>query len=242
MKKTRLAAGALLIAGAVLVNVPYAVLIASFGYPDVLRAPAGEILSRFAAGGPPLIWAWLCFAWAGLPILFGILLLPHVLRAESPSDTGRISGGLAVFFGAAGAMAQILGLLRWAFVVPGLARLYADPQSSASTREAALVVFQAVHSYGGIALGEHIGQIFTIIWTVLVSFSFLRARLLFRWLAFSGFGVACVYFLAQGELISTAIPGFPSWGAAGLIGSLLWIAWLIALGANLLLAGRKHLR
>lgn len=44
--------GALLITGALLVNLPYSLLIMNFDYPDILRQPAGEILSRFAAGGP----------------------------------------------------------------------------------------------------------------------------------------------------------------------------------------------
>lgn len=127
LKHTRQTTGILFILGAVLVNVPYTLLIMNFDYPDILRKSAGEILERFAAGGSSLIWTWLAFTWVGLPILFGILLLPKVLNDESPT------GLLALFFGAAGALVQIVGLLRWPFVVSILARSYTDPRASVAT-------------------------------------------------------------------------------------------------------------
>jgi hypothetical protein len=228
IKRTRQTTGILFILGAVLVNIPYTLLIMNFDYPDILRKPAGEILERFAAGGSSLTWTWLSFAWVGLPLLFAILLLPKVLNDESPL------GLLALFFGAVGAFVQMVGLLRWPFVVPILARLYIDPQASAATQEAAIAVFQAIHQYGGVVLGEHIGQIFSILWMVLLSLSFLKNKLFPRWLPLAGFAASIVYFLAQGELLATAIPGFPVWDAAGLVGSLMWLAWMFALGVLLL--------
>jgi len=238
LPRTRTTAGTLLILGAVLVNIPYVMLIMTFDYPDILRAPAAEILGRFSTGGPGLIWTWLAFAWAGLPILLGILLLPRALAVDAPEDRGRQSGKLALVFGAAGAVAQMIGLLRWVFVVPGLARVFADPQASSATRDAAVVAFQVVHSFGGVLLGEHIGQIFTIIWMAALSVSLLRTSGLPRWLPISGFIASAIYLDAQGELIATVIPGLPTWEAAGLVGSLLWLGWTIALGVLLLRGGR----
>jgi hypothetical protein len=219
--------GILLILGAVLVNIPYTLLILNFDYPDILRAPSGEILELFAAAGPSLIWTWLAFAWVGLPILLGILLLPKALGDDSPA------GQLALFFGAAGGLAQMAGLLRWPFVVPVLARLYTDPQASAAVKEAAAAVFQAVHQYGGVVLGEHIGQSFTILWMVLLSLSLWQNKAFPRWFPVTGFIASGVYALAQGELLATALPRFPVWDAAGLTGSLLWLAWLVILGIQL---------
>jgi hypothetical protein len=119
-------------------------------------------------------------------------------------------------------------------VVPVLARLYTAPEATAATREAVVVVFQAVHQYGGVVLGEHIGQTFTILWMILLSLALLRQGGVPRWLPWVGFVAAGVYAMAQGELLATAIPGFPAWDAAGLVGSLLWLGWLIALGIVLL--------
>jgi len=228
IKHTRQTTGILFILGAVLVNVPYTLLIMNFDYPDILRKPAGEILERFAAGGSSLTWTWLSFAWVGLPLLFAILLLPKVFNDESPL------GLLALFFGAVGAFVQMVGLLRWPFVVPILARLYIDPQASAATQEAVVAVFQAIHQYGGVVLGEHIGQLFSILWMVLLSLGLLKNELFPRWFPLAGFAASIVYFLAQGELLATAIPGFPVWDAAGLVGSLMWLAWMFALGVLLL--------
>lgn len=233
IKRTRQTTGLLLILGAILVNLPYSMLIVNFDYPDILRRPAGEILERFAAGGSSLVWTWLAFAWVGLPILIGILLLPKAIGDDS------LPGRAALFFGSVGAFAQMAGLLRWPFVVPVLARLYNAPQASEATREAVEVVFQAVHHYGGVVMGEHIGQTFTILWMALLSAGMLRSRLFPRWLPIAGFIAAIVYTLAQGELLAIAVPGFPVWDLAGLIGSLLWLAWLIALGVLLIRATKE---
>ena len=228
------ATGILLILGALLVNIPYAFLITTFDYPDILRAPTAEILTKFAAGGPELIWTWLAFAWVGLPILLGILLLPHALAEDEPATPGRLSGNLAWFFGVNGALAQIIGLLRWSFVVPVLAQAYTAPQATEQTREAVAAAFQAVHQFGGVLLGEHIGQTFTILWMILLSLSLLRQGKFPRWISWAGFAVASVYSLAQAELLATVMPGFPVWDSAGLVGSLSWLGWLIALGIVLL--------
>lgn len=233
LKHSRQTVGILLILGAILVNIPYTLLMMNFDYPDILREPAGEILERFASGGPSLIWTWLAIAWVGLPILLGVLLLPKALGDDISA------GQTTLFFGAVGAFIQMVGLLRWPFVVPVLARLYTDPQASAAMKEEVVAVFQVVHQYGGVVLGEHIGQMFTILWMVLLSLSLLNKGLFPRWLPISGFVAAGVYFLAQGELLATAMPGFPVWGEAGFVGSLLWLGWLIALGISLLRAAKE---
>jgi hypothetical protein len=229
-KETQLLTGALLIVGAILINIPYTMLITTFDYPDILRAPTGEVLTRFAAGGRQLIWTWLAFAWVGLPLVLAILLLPRALTDGENSDRSRPFVYLATFFGATGALAQMFGLLRWSPVVSVLARMYTAPTAGEGTREAVAAVFQAVHQYGGVVVGEHIGQTFTVLWMILLSIGLLRKATFPRWLPVAGLVAAGVYALAQGELLATAMPGFPYWGAAGLVGSLLWLAWLIALG------------
>jgi len=216
--------GILFILGAVLVNIPYAMLIMNYDYPDILRQPAGIILERFAAEGSSLVWMWLAFAWVGLPILIGILLLPQATHDKTPASK------VARFFGSTGAFVQMIGLLRWPFVVSVLASIYTNPQASHAEQETAAVVFQAIHQYGGVVLGEHIGQLFTILWMVVLSLNWLRTKQFPRWFSITGLIAALVYAFAQSELLATAIRGFPVWDAAGLIGSLMWLAWLLILG------------
>ena len=85
-QQIRRVTGILLIVGAILVNIPFTLLITTFDYPDILRAPTGEILTRFAAGGSSLLWTWLVFAWVGVPILLGIVLLPQALANDTGSS------------------------------------------------------------------------------------------------------------------------------------------------------------
>ena len=216
--------------GAIVVNIPYAMLIANFNYPDILREPAGAVLTAFAAGGTPLIFTWLFFALAGLPLLFGTILL-----GELWSGTSKMLVRLATTFGVIGFVVQLLGLLRWVFVVPVLAQNYVAPGSSEATREATIVVFQTVNQFGGVLLGEYVGQIFSILSMLLFSILILRNGLLKQWVGWLGFAASAIYILAQGELFHTVIPSFPVLDIAGLAGSVLWILWLISLGVLLLI-------
>jgi hypothetical protein len=226
--QTRLV-GLLFIAGALLINIPYTLLILNFNYPDVLRQPAGDILTQFAAGGTPLIYTWLAFAWIGLPILLGMMMLPRVITLERNQLFE-----IAKWFGVIASIVQMVGLLRWVFVVPTLANLYLDPASSLATKDAVVVAFQTIHQYGGVVIGEHLGQAFTIFWMLFTSLALLKSNLFKPWLGWFGISASAVYFLAQSELLATVIPNFPIIPEAGLVGSLLWLAWMIALGICLL--------
>jgi hypothetical protein len=211
--------------GVVLLNIPYAILIATFEYPDILRQPTDVILSRFQAGGPALIATWLAFAWGGLPMLLAIGALPRVL------DRQRIPYlGLATGLGIVAMVVQMVGLLRWVFVVPVLSNIYTDPTSSEATRAAVAVVFAAIHQYGGVVLGEHLGYAFTVFWMALLSLALLRTPGYPTWLGMFGLVASAIYSLGHGELFATVIPGFPYWAEAGLIGSLLWMGWTLLLG------------
>jgi Domain of unknown function (DUF4386) len=62
----------------------------------------------------------------------------------------------------------------------------------------------------------------------------LRSRVLPRWLGMAGLAVSAVYLLNQGDVLATAVPGFPVWDLAGLIGSTGWGLWVAALGVTVL--------
>ena len=228
-ERFRQVTGVLFILGAVLVNAPYALLIANFNYPDILREPPSVILTQFAAGGTPLILTWLAFAWVGFPLLLAIVMLQHVIgRDQIP----YLWAGTVV--GAIGAVVQMIGLLRWVFVVPVLAGTYVDPAASAAARESAVVAFQVVHQFGGVLLGEHLGQAFTIVWMVVVSLAALRSSLFKPFVGWLGMAAASIYAMAQFELLATVVATAPTVPWAGLTGSLLWLLWMVVLGVSLL--------
>ncbi len=214
--------GLLLIAGGVLLFIPYTILSILFDYPDILRQDTGVVLTQFQAGGSPLVWTWWAFAFLGLPLLPAYVLIGQQLENKVPFVR------VATIIGVIGLVVQIIGLLRWTFVVPILAQAYV--QGDETSRVVSMLVFQAIHQYGGVVLGEHIGQLFTIIWTVMIAGAFVRLRLFPRWLTWWAYIASGIYLLAQAELFATVLPGFPVWNLAGLLGSSLWLVWLIVLG------------
>jgi hypothetical protein len=227
--------GLFFIIGAVLVNVPYILLIQNFDYPDILRAPVDEILTRFQAGGNALIYTWLAFAWVGLPMLFGVIMLKRILEKENSFFLET-----ATTIGAVGFVVQVIGLLRWVFVIPVIARLFTDPAATTAGKESLAALFLGIHQYGGVVLGEHIGQFFIIIWMTMISAIIYRSPLFSRWVAWLGWIASAVYILAQSELLATAMPSFPVIDWAGLVGSMLWLLWTIVLGVYLVRSGSRQ--
>ena len=123
----------------------------------------------------------------------------------------------------------MIGLLRWTFVVPVLAESFVHAADE-STKHAAIMTFKAIHQFAGVLLGEHLGQLFTILWTVLISIVFSKLKLFPKWISMLGYISSIIYLLAQAELLATVIPGFPVWSMAGFIGSTLWLIWLLIVG------------
>ncbi|MEI9912935.1 MAG: DUF4386 domain-containing protein [Bacteroidota bacterium] len=127
----------------------------------------------------------------------------------------------------------MIGLLRWTFVVPVLANTFVS-STDETTKAAAIVAFKTIHQFAGVILGEHLGQLFTIAWTVMISLSFAKLKLFPKWINWLGFISSFIYLLAQAELFETVIHGFPVWDMAGFIGSTLWLIWLLIIGIKFL--------
>lgn len=219
--------GLLLILGAVGVFIPYTILTIIFDYPDILRLDPGFILTKFHEGGSSLILTWLLFAILGIPLIIAYILIGQKL--ENKLSFVR----WATTFGVVSGIVQIIGLLRWTFVVPVLANNFVTAVSEAS-KESSKIAFQVIHQYGGVLLGEHLGQLFTIVWTIAIATAFKKLRLFPKWIIWFGYISAAIYLLAQAELFRTVIPGFPVWDMAGFIGSTLWLVWLIIIGIKFL--------
>ena len=63
----------------------------------------------------------------------------------------------------------------------------------------------------------------------------MRSRVLPRWLGVVGLVVSAIYLANQGDILATAVPGFPVLDLAGLVGSTGWGLWVAALGVTLML-------
>ena len=221
------AIGWLLIIGAVGVLVPYTLLTISFDYPNILRKETSVILSRFYEGGSKLIWTWFLFA------LGGITLIPAYILIGQKFEGRSLLTRIATIFGVTGLIVQMIGLLRWTFVVPVLASSFVNTTDEA-IKASAVISFKTIHQFGGVLLGEHLGQLFTIIWTILISIVFARLKLVPKWITWLAYISSAIYLLSQAELLATVIPDLPVWDLAGFIGSTLWLIWLIIIGIKFL--------
>jgi hypothetical protein len=217
--------GLLLILVPVAFNVTFFMLQKAFEYPDILRKPTDTILRRFRQGGGSLRRMWYAFTFSAVLFTPVPVLVQQLFQPDVPwyLPAGTTLGVLA------GAV-QFLGLIRWPFLVPTLAEMYTRPKASQATREAVEVVFQAFHRYVGVAIGEHLGYIFTSLWTVLLCIAILQTGLvspLFGWL-----GILPALGVLAGVFEET---GFQAAGAINAISYILWSLWLVALGIAVLL-------
>ncbi len=143
MDTTELITAILLIAVPIAFNLAFFELGRAFDYPNILRREPDEILRRFHAGGAGLILRWEALLVSALLMLPIAVLLAVVLGA-SPALTG-----LSITAGVVAALVQGLGLVRWPFAVPELARRYvAAPEGpdGDATRQSVEVVFATLPS------------------------------------------------------------------------------------------------
>lgn len=220
--------GGLFVLGAIAFAAAATVLSSTFDWPDILREPAGVVLPAFVAGGSSLIWTWFATAWTYAILAVPILLLPSVLgRRDDPVMRA------ATYAGATSVVLSLIGFLRWVFVVPPLADSYVTGDDT--TKAAVDAAWTAQHQFGGALLGEHLGQLLAIGWSVTLCAIILRTHVLPRWLGITGIVVSALYLFNQGDILATAVPGFPVWDLAGLIGSTGWGLWVAAIGVTILL-------
>jgi Domain of unknown function (DUF4386) len=225
----RRAAGWMFVAGAVAFAVAATILSSTFEWPDILREPPEVVLPAFVAGGTSLVWTWFAVAWTYGILLVPVLLLPAALDRRDDSVLRA-----ATFVGAASVLLSVVGFLRWVFVVPPLAGSFVD--GDPVTRAAVAAAWTAQHQFGGALLGEHLGQLLAIAWSVTLSLLVLRTRVLAPWVGWAGLVASALYLSSQGDILATAVPGFPVWDLGGLLGSTLWGLWVLALGVALLRA------
>jgi hypothetical protein len=226
---TATVAGLLLIVVPLAFNAAFALLAARFDYPDVLREPTSEVLARFRAGGSSLVLLWWAFA------MTAALMVPLVvLLSQAIDDADPALLGVATTVGVLAALVQLLGLVRWPFLVPYLARADADPAASPARREAVDVVFQAFNRYLGVGVGEHLGYGLTGAWTTLTGFALTQSSAVPGWTGVLGIVIGPVLMLCALEFVGGHEP--TGWKLAEKLTPItyvIWSLWLVATGIAL---------
>jgi hypothetical protein len=235
MPAHEVATAILLIAVPLAFNAGFFALGAAFDYPDILRREPDEILRRFHAGGAGLVLRWEALLVSALAMLPLVALLAVTLAAP-PGLTA-----LAIVLGSAAALVQGLGLVRWPFAVPELARRYvaADdlpPAEAAAARRSVETTFATLHRLLGVGIGEHLGYLFTGLWTLVASISILTTTVVASWLGWPGIVIAVALLIGTLEFVGRNEPeGWKPAGAIVPIAYVAWSIWLIAIGVALLL-------
>ncbi len=230
---TELATAVLLIAVPIAFNLAFFELGRTFDYPNILRKEPDEILRRFAAGGSGLILRWQALLLCALAMLPLAVLVAVTLNAPDALDVASVA------VGAGAALVQALGLVRWPFAVPELARRYvAAPEGpeGAATRQTIEVVFATLHRLLGVGIGEHLGYLLTGVWTLLVAGSVMSTAVLPGWLGLVGIPIGIALLVGSLEFVGpNEEHGWPLAGKIVPIAYIAWSAWLIALGVALIL-------
>lgn len=224
-------AGVLLIALPVAFNLAFGVLAATFDYPDILRRSTHEVLASFREGGTKLLLWWWIFSLTAAALVPLAVLIARAL--DDANETLRILGAVV---GVLAALVQLLGLIRWPFLVPHLARVDANPDATPAQREAVDVVFQSFNRYLGVAVGEHLGYLLTGAWTVLIGITFTQTALAPGWLGIPGIVIGAVLAVCATEFVGPAERD--GWKLAATLTPITYIAWslwLMACGFALLL-------
>jgi hypothetical protein len=225
-----LAASILLIALPIAFNAAFAALAKTFDYPDILRRPTGEVLERFRDGGAGLVLLWWGFAMTA--VLFAPLA---VLVASTLEGADPVLLTIGATVGVLAAVVQFLGLIRWPFLVPYLARADAEPDATEARRDAIDVVFQSFNRYLGVAVGEHLGFLLTGTWSILVGVAILQTTELHPAIGVVGILIGAILAICSLEFVGKFER--TGWKLAATLTPFTYIAWslwLVVVGIALL--------
>ena len=224
-----LKAGFALAAVAVLANVPYGALVALFDYDDVLRRPAGEVLELFHAGGTPLVLAWWTFGLSALCFSIAAMLMGEALK----DGKAKLSTGFTLF-GVLSGVCQAAALLRWTFAIPSVATAYVQAADGSAERAAAVAAYEALNTFAGVGMGEHLGQLVLMVWTFGAGLALMRMGGAMKWIGAAGLATLPLWVVGQTELLSLSMPELPviellPYAFMG------WELWLLVVGVALVM-------
>ncbi len=223
-KKNQLVTGILLILAPILFMAAFTMLQINFEYPDILRQPAITVMKKFAAGGSGLIANWYAMVFSAM-LFIPISIMLHPFLAKDDSTLMP----LATTFGVIAGVVQMLGFVRWPFLVPTLASTYLDPSTSEATRAAIEVTFNAFNQYAGVGVGEHLGYVFTSLWSIFIGVAMMGSPRFSKWLGWMGI------LSALGILLGALEPaGVPMVGLVNAIAYIIWAVWMAISGGYLL--------
>lgn len=189
-------------------------------YPDFLRKGTDYILTNYKSGDSGIKFLWYGMFAGSLFIMIGVFLFHNAAKLLK-TDLPLIVTAIGAFAG----LFNILGFLRWVFLVPHLSEIYNSPGASPESQDTVRIIFEAFHIYLGVSVGEHLGMMFLALWGILLSASLLKAKFFPKWILLSGI------FFPVITLIGLLEPFGYEWASAfAAIGSSLQLLWIVIIG------------
>jgi Domain of unknown function (DUF4386) len=200
----------------------YLTLSTAINWPVSLDDPAATALPRVIEQAGPMMFGYTCYLAVGLLFIPATVALNERLGLARPLASFTLA--LAVF----SAIAKSIGITRWLFAMPILARAYVAPGADTATLGA---VYEVFNEYAG-SIGEILGvSLMSGIWTIVMGltifktpgrftkplggFVFLTALLLLLSVP-EGFGVESIFGISMGNLLT--------------LNGIVWQAGLLAIG------------
>ena len=181
-----------------LIFAPLIILGAAINWPTSLDEPASVNL--------PLILEQYMATMTGyfIYLVYSLLFWPMAYltgRAIVIGDTENTLFRVASGFAALSTLARTLGIVRWLFAMPVLARMYINPATTENFKENISIVYEMLNAYAG-GIGELLGvSLFASIWLVLISILLIRSSHWPNWLGYFGLIVAASLLLNLFEMI-----------------------------------------
>jgi hypothetical protein len=195
------------------------ILAPAINWPASLDEPPAVILPLILDQSGAVFAGYLSYLIHALALIPLAILLRDALRLDGAMGRAVVTLGVLAGF------AKALGIVRWLFLMPGLAAAYTDPAATPATKDAIAVVYEAFNAYAG-GVGELLGVgLFAGIWTIVISVAVLRQG--WTVIGYAGLGAAV---LLLSTLLSVA--GIESPVMLTLSG-ILWQFWTLALAITI---------
>ena len=222
--------GIILLIMPMLIALSWTGLMIDFDYPDILREPVDIILQQYHDGGITLTIYWIGMVISSL-LIIPIVLLFYRLTSPINRNLSLVAAGV----GFASAIFHVAGFSRWLFAVDGLARQYVSAENlTVAQQDMIEVVFNTLHMYLGVTVGETLGFATMGVWAVLTAIALYQSGYLPKWAAY--LSSLCGLGIIAGVLEWTG------WSAAAEINAYtyqLWILIIACLGVSFLLRSNR---
>lgn len=215
MPALRRSAAALLLAQFACMWAAFLILMPAINWPASLDEPASVVL--------PLILQKSGAVFAGYSsyLLHALALIPLAITLRVALRMSPALGALAASLGVLAGLAKALGIVRWLFLMPGLAAAYVDPAASAATKAAIETLYLAFNAYAG-GVGELLGvALFTGLWSLCVALALLRLGA--RKFALSGLVAAAGLLATLASIVGLESPLLLT------VSGIVWQLWAAAL-------------